>query len=603
MLAAFLTFDGATRAAVAPAAPRGAFDPVVAAQVALLAAAADFHRTLAGVQRAAAPGALVDLCPALAVDLTGVNSAYSRDCALTIDVAGDDGYTNNAGGGDVQGGFLSACGGDPLASVPAAAALDLSGNDAYQPTVAGVPRSCGVNGGGSSGAGLLFDAAGDDRYVAGSYGTNGGSDLGAGMLVDVLGFDSYSAGNSGTNGAGLRGTLIDVTGGDSYRAAGSDSNGGSDGVLVDADGWDYYQGENGAEGLLVDADGVERYLGANGGGNALMPGILLDGGGTGDLYADSTGSFTDRTVAPKGNGAQIDVAGVNPSVTLSPAFASDDCDTGGTNVVSGHVADAYVKLRTRPDPANPSAQWVCVAAEAAGAHAGGRLTVGGVGVALPAIDQDPASVAACATKPSNVRPHSGAVAGEQQWVDVTPGPAGTTDAAWVCVRLTNGVGFRLRYPGGVSTGVTIGFAADPAAPHSPPYPTAPWPAAGPSAACAVGGGTRYVNATVGDTPVALYGWSEGTRHHLCLRAGGAGGTGGRLTVDTDSIGGGPVAVGNDRTPCPVDVTTRDVAPTYGLYLSNPGTPLSACAQVGGAEVSVTVGGSGATSPTWTPDPA
>lgn len=77
-------------------------------------------------------------------DLVGVPNTYAVDCPLIVDVGGNDTYTNNAGG--VNGG--------------AAAVIDLGGDDRYAGN-----RASGANGGGSAGAGFLFDAEATTRTL------------------------------------------------------------------------------------------------------------------------------------------------------------------------------------------------------------------------------------------------------------------------------------------------------------------------------------------------------------------------------------------------------------------------------------------------------
>lgn len=603
--------------------------PVLSARNALLDAITGFREAsdaAAGTRKAP-----VAACPALALGLDGADDTYTADCALVIDVAGDDTYVNNAGGGG---------GCDPV-GIRAAALVDLGGNDGY---VSG--RSCGVNGGGRIGAGLLVDLNGSDTYSGGSNGVNGGGSLGIGLLIDASGDDSYSAAHTGGNGGAEAGSglLIDVSGADSYQGGSNGGNGGASaggrGALIDFAGDDnYFAGSNGANGggglggsgLLVDATGTDYYFAYLYGGNgwgALGAGLLVDAGGAGDVYNDDAGgSGTDQTVVPKGVvGAQIDVdspvappspptvslppvPSVSPSVPPLPSigetFVSDDCDTG-TDVVSGFVDGAYLKLRHRPSATDPNATLVCVAAEAGGAHLGGRLDLGGASGTPAGIDQDSASVAACGTNVSNIRVQSGTVAGGQPyWIDVTPLPAGSIDAAWVCVRFTSTVGFRLRFAGGVGQ---AGFTADPPTAHVPPYAEPSWPGNVPSAACAnAATATKLVDVTAAGTHVGLYGWQESaSRTHLCVRGGGAGGV---LTVDTAaSPGVSPVlTTRNDLSPCSFDLFTRSDPPSLGVYLSDPADlpdlPVSACVEVAGTARAATIGADGPATVTWTPDPS
>lgn len=576
-------------------------------------------------------------CPAVAVDLAGVDDVYDTDCALVIDAHGDDLYRNNAGGGRGAAMADGLCGAASI--IAAAAVVDVNGDDEY---VSG--RSCGVNGGGALGAGMLVDIVGNDRYTAAGSGTNGGGALGAGLLVDVAGADTYTAEHLGTNGGGFSGSglLVDVVGADTYLAGGNGTNGGGyggHGTLIDAEGDDYRDATTGANGganiggigLLLDNSGRDvnnAYLFAGNGAGSLGVGLLVDSRGTGDVYGitDTATYAQDETIVPKQLvGAQVDaespapvpplppvddvpVPTVPPSAPPNGVFVSDDCDTGGTNVVTGFVGDAYVKARHKP-VANGTL--VCVAAEAGAAHLGGRLTVTGVSVGTPvAVDQDGASVAACAANPNNVRLQNGTVGGGQPyWLDVTPAPAGSTDAAWVCVRLTNSVGLRLRLTAGQVTGTS--FAADPAVPHTPAYAAPAWPSSGPSALCGVESPTRVVAATVGTTPVAFSIGSPsylGYRH-VCLRAGGAGGAGGRLTLDTAASPGvsGVLTTTDSTSPCSFDVLTGTSPVSYGIFLSNPAAlpnpPASACVSVAGFALGATLGANGPATVAWYPDPA
>lgn len=293
---------------------------------------------------------------------------------------------------------------------------------------------------------------------------------------------------------------------------------------------------------------------------------------------------------------------VAPGVT--DAFVSDDCDTAGTNVVTGFVGDQYVKARWKQSNGQTR---VCVAAEQSGEHMGGRLVFGGG--ATPGavqVDDGAASAAACAADPNNVPVQSGTVLGGQPyWIHVTPSPTASSDAAWVCIRFTSTLGLRLRLSAADAVPF-LDFTADPGHAHAPAYTTALWPVAGPSATCsAAPQRRRYLDVEVGDTRSALYGWSEApTEHHLCLRAGGAGGAGGRLTVASDAASS--VTLGSSTAPCPFDVVTRSDAPSYGLYISDPsavGLPVSACGAVAGTATSVTVSSPDAGGATWSPDPA
>jgi hypothetical protein len=276
----------------------------------------------------------VDRCPDLAIDLTHSEDTYTEDCTLVIDAGGDDAYENNAGGT----GIGDDCGRITYESHGYTAALvDLEGNDVYGEAQA--PASCGANGGGWGGVGLLYDAgAGQDRYLASDDATNGGGLYGIGLLHDGGGDDLYTAGGYGTNGGGVAGigSLVDEGGSDTYRGERVAVNGGAFtgvGLLLDDEGEDTYEaGAKGTNGgtirgvaSLVDLAGNDTYraahTGVNGGSRTAVLGFptpvlppsaglafLVDGGGQ-DTYRDNEGGAgPDETVTNKGSvGAQVDV--------------------------------------------------------------------------------------------------------------------------------------------------------------------------------------------------------------------------------------------------------------------------------------------------------
>lgn len=278
----------------------------------------------------------------------GVDDVYVTDFAVLIDRCGNDTYLNNAGGSSLNGGT---CATDP-GNASAAVLVDLRGDDSYASG-----RSCGANGGGFNGVGVLVDKGGNDTYIAGSFGTNGGGHQGLGLLIDVPGEidarasvdvrifpnvkvtvtfsqsenlfsnDQYHATAFGTNGGGSLGAgfLVDFAGNDLYNATGFGVNGGGyqhgSGHLVDGGGDDTYRGTrdgvNGgastaASGMLIDTGGSDHYAatvgrGSNGGGFFVEAhGLLVDLSGN-DIY--DGGSFAVNGAAFGGGGALLDLQG------------------------------------------------------------------------------------------------------------------------------------------------------------------------------------------------------------------------------------------------------------------------------------------------------
>lgn len=153
--------------------------PVLVARAALLDAAEALRAAHVATPAAASLPA-VAAYPALALSFGATDDAYPQRVAVLVDAGGNDTYTNNAGGSSV---LSSSCylARVPVATVPtipglfngnnvtvyvnpptagAAALLDLAGHDQYL-----APAACGSIGGGSTGAGFLLDAGGDDTYA------------------------------------------------------------------------------------------------------------------------------------------------------------------------------------------------------------------------------------------------------------------------------------------------------------------------------------------------------------------------------------------------------------------------------------------------------
>jgi hypothetical protein len=150
---------------------------------------------------------------------------HKDDCAILIDLGGDDLYLNNAGGTRPNGMACAFC-------------IDLNGNDVY----------CGtdyVQGAGFGGCGVLMDLKGDDRYVAENY-SQGAALMGFSFFYEGAGNDSY-VGKLGNQCFALFGYSVfsERGGDDSYRVdVFGQSFAGTLGValMTEASGRDNYQG-------------------------------------------------------------------------------------------------------------------------------------------------------------------------------------------------------------------------------------------------------------------------------------------------------------------------------------------------------------------------
>jgi hypothetical protein len=283
----------------------------------------------------------IDLPPLIAFHPTTSSDVYVDSYVVSIDFGGDDSYLNNAGGNNL----------DPLHCtglyVAAALLVDFSGNDTY-----GSTAFCGhgLNGGGYTGAGMLVDQQGDDRYIAGDMGVNGGGAIGAGFLIDDAGNDIYEARDFGTNGGAQagEGLLLDSGGNDTYRAGSFGTNGGAAfggaAWLVDLSGDDSYTGSAGnvpaelfasnggalsGTAHLVDVAGDDTYAGGNGGAQ-LGRGLLLDMAGD-DRYRGING-----TTVNGGIGSLVDLTG-NDEYVGGNGFA----DNGVGLLFDGEGTDTY----------------------------------------------------------------------------------------------------------------------------------------------------------------------------------------------------------------------------------------------------------------------
>ncbi|MGE5345651.1 MAG: hypothetical protein ACM3JH_06835, partial [Acidithiobacillales bacterium] len=122
-----------------------------------------------------------------------------RPFLLIVDLGGDDSYIGSHAAGIWPAQRVSVV-------------IDLCGNDTYE-AGPGEPSQ----GSGLGGVGILWDAAGNDRYEAAER-SQGFAQFGAGILVDDSGNDDYRLGVAG-QGAALFGTalLLDQAGDDRYQ--------------------------------------------------------------------------------------------------------------------------------------------------------------------------------------------------------------------------------------------------------------------------------------------------------------------------------------------------------------------------------------------------
>jgi hypothetical protein len=162
---------------------------------------------------------------------------------------------------------IAGAGDDTHAGGGALLILDLGGNDFYE--------NAAATGGAAPGASVTLDLGGFDVYhnaVEAAPGLGAGV-LGYGILMDQDGNDEYET-RFGGEGFGLFGTglLYDRAGDDQYRGT------------ADVQGCGVF-----GTGLLIDLEGTDRYeiyQYGQGYGYTLGAGLLLDGGGGDEYYAE-----------------------------------------------------------------------------------------------------------------------------------------------------------------------------------------------------------------------------------------------------------------------------------------------------------------------------
>lgn len=160
------------------------------------------------------------------VSAEGNEVHYAKDCALLIDLNGDDKYYGSVGASSLE--------------TPLSVAIDVRGTDSYINEHEGIPSQ----GSGVMGIGILCDLAGDDQYASKTF-SQGCGRFGVGILYDASGIDSYAA-DGFCQGAGMYGVgiLFDRKGNDTYNC------------VYYAQGYGFARGL----GLLADAEGNDQYI-------------------------------------------------------------------------------------------------------------------------------------------------------------------------------------------------------------------------------------------------------------------------------------------------------------------------------------------------------
>lgn len=249
---------------------------------------------------------------------------------LVVDVAGDD---RHAATGDAQ---LCGPGG---AACGVSVIDDFAGNDRYEG--ARVAFGAAV-----LGLGMLVDRGGDDRYEGGEW-CSGAAFGGIGALVDLAGSDlhtadGFSQGCGGPSGAAL---LLDAGGNDRFRADGRmPSAYGTPTVACSFSqgcGFGYRVGAPGGVGALVDLAGDDRYEAgefAQGCGYFLSLGVLRDEGGR-DLYYGNR--YAQGTAAHQAFGALLEASGDDLYWSMTAAGQGAAWDMAGAVLVDRAGDDRY----------------------------------------------------------------------------------------------------------------------------------------------------------------------------------------------------------------------------------------------------------------------
>jgi hypothetical protein len=248
---------------------------------------------------------------------------------LVVDAAGDDEHVAAAG----------ALVGPAGAAFGVCVIDDFAGNDRYSGEHAAL-------GAGVLGVGILVDRAGDDRYEGGDWSV-GAAFGGIGAVADLGGNDLYMSDHhsqacGGPSGAAI---LLDAAGNDRYRADGSWRSAYGTATVncsfSQGCGFGYRIGASGGVGALVDASGDDRYEGgefAQGIGYFLSMGILRDGGGR-DLYYGNR--YAQGTAAHQAFGALLEDGGDDIYWSMTAAGQGAAWDMAGAALVDRAGDDRY----------------------------------------------------------------------------------------------------------------------------------------------------------------------------------------------------------------------------------------------------------------------
>lgn len=357
------------------------FADVRACSLGLWTATNELELTLNGIADPNAPsgctqtlGARVDVWPVLRFDGLCVASAYANDYLLTVDLGGNDVYSNNVGSnmidlnyspgssrvkglrdwGAARGCQQAIAGLRNRDCVPAVAVLlDMAGTDTYgvmqgpdldkrcTPTTSRLIRRMVTGGVGFLGAGILRDAGTTgDKYTTKTVSLGAGHIFGVGVVSDAGGSDSYlSVRNSqGFALVGGVGILRDQSGNDRYdyymppplnaTSPAPNQSPGAGGVLDD----EPRDPKSTPPDFLGECDRIPRFT--QGVGNVLPGtlGVLIDDSGT-DSYRGAFGAFK----------APAQVQAIDGHIAGSLGFGANGAT--GIFVDFGYGYDTYTKVK------------------------------------------------------------------------------------------------------------------------------------------------------------------------------------------------------------------------------------------------------------------